>query len=141
MFKFLSRRDDNPGFADAVVLTNKSQHWLTLTEEGHRIPPFSHAAIDASSLALSTLIPQHLEAGHLVVSAQPTSNQQPKPKKKKRVEVEELVEEQVEQIEVEPTITPEVSEAPSDTLVAEPEPENWVSSTENIVGLPTTDEI
>lgn len=137
MFKFLSSRSENPGFADAVLLTNKSQHWLTLTNEGHRMPPFSHVAMDSASVNASDLIAQHISDGHLVASNLSATPQQHKSKKKKKQDIPEVIGEAKEEV----TNIPEAPEVLSDTLVAEAEQDNWVSSNENIVGLPTTDEI
>lgn len=137
MFKNLTNRYEDPGFSGAVVVTNKSQHWLTVTDVGHRIPPLSHAAIHSSLVASSNLISEHVEAGLLVVSAQEPTNIQTKSKRKKKqdaVEPAKPVDESPEQPQI-------VEELISDTLVAEPEQDNWVSSNENIVGLPTTDDI
>jgi len=131
MFKRLSSRAEDPGFPDAVLLTNKSQHWLRVTDDGMTIPPHSHAAIDKLSASLSRLIPQLIDDDLLVISGATEAPAQPQKTKRKRrgddapsTESHPVAEE------------PEVA-----NLVAEPEPENWVSSNESIVGLPTTDEI
>jgi hypothetical protein len=136
VFKFLSRRDENPGFADAVLLTNKSQHWLCLTEAGHRAPPLSHVAMDSASVNASNLIDQHVRDGNLVVTSLSDTPPRPRSRKKKKQDISEVVGEITDQS----ATTPETTEALSDTLVAQAEPENWVSSNESIVGLPTTDE-
>lgn len=153
MFKFLTSRTDDPGFPNAVVLTNKSSHWLVLDDQGRRIPPKSHAAMDAPSVAASSQISEHVEAGLLVVSVGNQQDVSVKPKRKKRQDKQEQdtpQEPEVHQPQVAepaPVVTETIQPIqnqdvqPSDTLVAEPEPENWVSSNENIVGLPTTDEI
>jgi len=131
MFKFLSSRDEDPGFQDAVILTNKSQHWLTLTEEGHRLPPHSHAAIDAVSASLSKMIPLHVDGGLLIISrGGPEPTRVSKVKRKRKGEDSPVAEP-----------SPNTDAQQSTNLVAEPELENWVSSNESIVGLPTTDEI
>lgn len=157
MFKFLTKKDEDPGFANAIVLVNKSAHWLELDDSGRRLPPRSIAAMDASWVAESKQISEHVEAGLLTYSTQVVSTQPAKAKRRKKSEEVETVltaEPELETasepappvqdpspfIEVqEETIEPEV-ESPV-TLVADTEEDNWVSSTGNIVGEPTSDQI
>ena len=137
MFKNLTNRYEDPGFSGAVVVTNKSQYWLAVTDAGHRIPPFGHAAVHSSLVASSNLISEHIEAGLLVVFTQESTHTQTKSKRKKKQDAVEPVKPADE-----PLDQPQIVEEPTtDTLVAEPEQDNWVSSNENIVGLPTTDDI
>lgn len=142
MFKYLSRRDEDPGFADAVVLTNKSDHWLVLDDAGRRVPPRSHVAV-STSIAKSSLVNEHVEAGLVVVSGSQTTHvaSAPKSKRRKKHEMTEKHDEPQAKAEEVPGTVEEPQVVIADTLVAEPEPQNWVSSNENIVGLPTTDEI
>ena len=157
MFKYLAKKDEDPGFANAIVLTNRSPHWLELDDSGRRLPPRSHAAMDASLVAESKQISEHVEAGLLTFSSQMISSQPAKAKRRKKVEEAEvaLVAEPEPEVASEPAppvqdpspfvevqqdiAEPEV-QAPI-TLVADTEHDNWVSSTENKVGEPTSDQI
>lgn len=140
MFKYLSSKDDNPGFPDAVVLTNKSEHWLTIDADGRRIPPRSHAAMSSQQAESSPFVAEHVSAGLLVISGA-KATQAPRSKKRKKQEAPETQDVTPEKPEQAHTVQAEPEIVIADTLVAEPEPQNWVSSNEDIVGLPTTDEI
>lgn len=149
MFKFLAHKKDDPGFPDAVILTNKSEHWLELDNDGRRLPPKSHVAMSQSMVANSAQIHDHVNTGVLIVSSGAIPAQQVKPKRrKKHEEPEEPKSEGTEPTEQEVSHLPQAEPTPHDsepaeltTLVAEPIEENWVSSTENIVGEPTPDHI
>lgn len=100
-------------------------------------------------VAVSEQISAHVSAGLLLVSGGQDSSQQGKTKRRKKhedAEVQKLIEQPSEPQPSEPEhsdnqLPPEPESDDVINLVAEPEHENWVSSTENIVGLPTTDEI
>jgi hypothetical protein len=157
MFKYLAKKNDDPGFANAIVLTNTSQHWLELDDSGRRLPPRSHAAMDASLVAESRHIPNHIEEGLLTVSSSVTPTQPAKAKRRKKAEEAEAASPIASKVEVvsEPAppiqdsspfvevsqevVEPEV-QVPT-TLVADTAHDNWVSSNENKVGEPTQDQI
>lgn len=148
MFKFLASKNDDPGFDNAVILTNRSEHWLELDDAGRRLPPHSHAAMDSEIVANSDRISAHIHAGLLSTSGTTVSSNNPKPKRKKK-EAEAKVEAPQEDVVVNEPIVETLPEqndsvSPIDslaTLVADTTPQNWVSSTEDIVGEPTPDQI
>lgn len=147
MFKYLTSKGEDPGFPNAVILTNRSEHWLDLDDDGRRIPPRSHIAMDSSLVAKSVQISEHINAGLLVLVGGSPNSATAKPKRRKKQD-ERQPDRQEEGVIPVVAETPVVELQPAEpevqlptTLVAEPEPDNWVSSTENIVGEPTPDQI
>lgn len=141
MLKVLSKKTDNPGFSDAIVLTNKSADWLVIDAKGRRVPPRSHFAISRDVLE-SAELSDFLKSGIIVANEPNTVNSEPKPRKRKKSpdsQPEHLPEQQAEQI---PVVTvSEPQEVQQDQVVANSAPENWVSSNENNVGEPTPEQI
>ena len=146
MFKILKSRQDDPGFDDAVIIVNQSQFWLSLTDDGHQIPPVGIAALDSGLVSSSNRI-SGLVANNRIVILDSTTDLTNKPKKKKRAEIEVLIPE-AEYTPVEPLqeldntpieinhITDTVvivSYLENEPLVAESTEEKQVSSNKNIV--------
>lgn len=146
MFKILNGRQDDPGFDDAILIINQSQFWLSLTDDGHQIPPAGIAALDSGLVSSSNRI-SSLVAKKRIVILDSTKYLTNKPKKKKRAETEALVPEveytpveslqKLDNIPIE--VNPKtdtvviVSYLENEPLVAQPSDEERVSSNKNIV--------
>ena len=146
MFKYLSAKDEDPGFPNAVVITNCSEHWLQVDDAGRRIPPRSHAAMDSLLLAQSTHIEKHITSGLISIASKTNSRNTTKPKRRKKTdepkqEVHNSGSVVANSEESASIVSDGTATSDNTNLVAEPEHENWVSSTENIVGEPTPDHI
>lgn len=141
MFKLLSAKTENPGFPDAVILTNKSEHWVFIDDEGRRVPPRTHFALSAEKASSNTLA-ELIQSGAIVVQGGVAAQHEPRSRKRKKQPESsvEVASDTTEQIGAVDTLVEPESEQVNE-VVANSEPENWVSSNENKVGEPTPEQI
>lgn len=141
MFKLLSAKTEDPGFLDAVILTNRSEHWVFIDAEGRRVPPLTHFALSAER-ASSNFLAELIESGHVVVQGGVVARHESKGRRRKKQPETpaEITSDKTEQVKDVVTVNePELEQVGE--VVANGETENWVSSNESKVSEQTPEKI
>lgn len=143
MIEFLNPENPKPSFPDAVVLVNPSDHIRVIDSDGRRLSGHSMAAMSMDEFQNSSIVAGLIASGKLVALDVPQKPVEPaqiydtevQTAQKKKIRTKQSTIEAIAQ-NVE---SDQISE--NEPLVAQPEHEDWVSSTSEIVDEKTTDQI
>ena len=143
MIEFLTPENPKPSFPDAVVLINPSEHIRVIDSDGRRLSGHSMAAMSLNEFQNSSIVAGLIASGKLV--ALDVSQKPVEPAQTHDVEVQTVQKKKIrtKQSTIE-TIAQNVESdqiSENEPLVAQPEHEDWVSSTSEIVDEKTTDQI
>jgi hypothetical protein len=143
MFEYITPQNPKPSFPDAVILINPSDHIRVIDSDGRRLSGHSTAAMSLREFQNSPIIAALVSSGKLVALDAQRTSVEPAKTDEAEVQQEQKKKTRTKQSDIE-TI-PEIVESDQiseiGSLVAEPEHEDWVSSTNEIVDEKTTDEI